>query len=311
MSKDSAQYFHRAIVESAPVSIPFKDKTDMLFIGNMLADQLNCTEGDLVCLNSRSADEVAEAQHEVRPYPSSLKLLEFFEPWVPYVDGVVVPYQPLEAIRKGLFVNLPIMIGTVKEETRIYVYSAWGKPLSAISYAAALSLTFPTDIIRVLSMYPPDAVNDERDTLVVPATDFVFTCCTRNYTRYANIRNNGNTWLYYYDHAFSFKGWGKFTYCQGHVCHGSEIPILFKTWQDGNFTATADENKLADELIAYWTNFAKTGDPNMGITPNLKWPKYSANENWPYMLFETPGNVIGVNLRGEYCDFWDQIGYNA
>ncbi|KAK3086085.1 hypothetical protein FSP39_013279 [Pinctada imbricata] len=300
MNKESSKYFKRAIIESAPVSIPFKDKTEMLFIGNLLADQLNCPEGDLTCLTSKTAEEIAEAQHITRPIPSSLKLLEFFEPWVPYVDGDIVPYQPLEAMRRGLFTNKPIMIGTVTEETRIYVYSAWSNNLTPFEYAAALAATFPSEIANVLELYPPPPLDDDRDALIVPATDYVFTCCTR-----------GSTWLYVYDHAFSFPGWAPFNYCQGHVCHGSEIPILLRSWSNGNFTATPDEVALSEQLMIYWTNFAKSADPNTGLKSNLMWPKYTLDGKWPYMHFKTPADENGVNWRGKYCDFWDAVGYKA
>jgi hypothetical protein len=38
------------------------------------------------CLRSKSSDEVAIAQKTIRNYPTSIKLLEFFEPLGPYVD---------------------------------------------------------------------------------------------------------------------------------------------------------------------------------------------------------------------------------
>lgn len=131
MTKESGQYFQRAIIESAPLSIPFKTEEEMIFISNMLFDQLNCSPKDLDCLNKFSADDIAEAQLKIRQYPSSIKLLEFFEPWVPYVDGVVVPSQPLDAFRKGIVMNKPLLMGSLTEETRVFIYEAYNQSLSA------------------------------------------------------------------------------------------------------------------------------------------------------------------------------------
>lgn len=48
MTKESGQYFQRAIIESAPLSIPFKTEEEMIFISNMLFDQLNCSPKDWI-----------------------------------------------------------------------------------------------------------------------------------------------------------------------------------------------------------------------------------------------------------------------
>jgi carboxylesterase type B len=309
MSKESSQYFQQAIVESAPLTIPFKTEEEMLFISNMLFDQLNCSTKDIDCLKKYSADDIAEAQLLIRKYPSSIRLLEFFEPWVPYVDGVVVTSQPLEAFRKGLVVNKPLMMGSVTEETRIFIYEAYNKSLSALEYGLALTLTFPRSILSVLAMYPPTSAPDQRDVLQVPATDFIFTCCTRNFSQNVVKQNGGRVWTYVYDHAFSFPGWGKFHCCDGHVCHGSEIPFVFQSAKLGNFTITPDELKLSDSLISYWSNFAKSGDPNRGTPVTLDWPPYKPDSLWPQMFFATPSNSVKSSYRKNHCDFWDILGY--
>jgi carboxylesterase type B len=112
MNAESSKYFQRAIMESPPISIPFKDRTEELFLGEMLTLQLKCQPNDMACLRSKSSDEVAIAQKTIRNYPTSIKLLEFFEPLGPYVDGKVVPMQPLDALRQGYFQKKPFMIGT-------------------------------------------------------------------------------------------------------------------------------------------------------------------------------------------------------
>ena len=48
--------------------------------------------------------------------------------------------------------------------------------------------------------------------------------------------------------------------CAKKSCHGAEIPFLFKF---NNLTYTNDEIDLSQQMIYYWTNFAKSGNPNL------------------------------------------------
>ena len=218
--------------------------------------------------------------------------------------------EPVDAAAKGLFMDVPVIIGTTTEETRIYVYEAWGKPMGLLTYSAVLVATDPTEFLAMEKMYPPQNVSDCRDNLVQLATDFIFTCSTRNVTLNMMKFNKSPTFRYVYDHAFSFPGWGKFTFCEHHVCHGSEIPILFHTAELGGYKMTDDEEKLSLQLIDYWTNFAYTSNPSMGPHGiQLQWPVFNAGTE-SVVYFQTPNTELRSAYRKDYCEFWDTIGYD-
>ncbi|CAC5409182.1 unnamed protein product [Mytilus coruscus] len=312
MNVESSMYFQNAIIESAPISIPFKDRAEELFLGEMITLELGCQPNDIACLRSKTADEVALAQKTVRGYPSSIKLLEFFEPLGPYVDGKVVPFQPLEAARRGNLQKKPFIIGSLTEETRIFIFEAWNHTISPTLYAEALLATFGRNIVDILGMYPPNNPEDEREDLQTASTDFIFTCPTRNFTRLVKTETSIDAWVYIFDHFFSFDGWGKFTECNYHVCHGSDIPYVFQSFRySANFTTTPEENIMSDNLINYFTNFAKNGDPSVGNPIPFNWPKYDKNTNWQSLRFKTPASELDSVFRDNYCTFWDTIGYNA
>jgi para-nitrobenzyl esterase len=49
----------------------------------------------------------------------------------------------------------------------------------------------------------------------------------------------------------------------------------------------------------YWTNFAKTGDPNGSNLP--KWPRFAVTTR-AYLQFTDAGAVAKEGLRRESCD---------
>jgi para-nitrobenzyl esterase len=51
----------------------------------------------------------------------------------------------------------------------------------------------------------------------------------------------------------------------------------------------------------YWTNFAKTGDPNGGQLPT--WPKFDAVSG-AYLQFTYAGPIAKEGLRRSYCDLF-------
>lgn len=87
-----------------------------------------------------------------------------------------------------------------------------------------------------------------------------------------------------------------------YVGHGDELVFVFRTfdtWWDKQFKPTPDELQLSHEMMAYWTNFAKDGNPNGG---NLtKWPKYSNQ----FISFDTPTNkvhnILLMNRNVNWC----------
>jgi len=53
----------------------------------------------------------------------------------------------------------------------------------------------------------------------------------------------------------------------------------------------------------YWTNFAKTGDPNGGGLP--RWPKFDPAKR-AYIEFTDAGPVVREGLRRQVCDLFTE-----
>lgn len=311
MSPKSNGQFRAAIMESSPFAVPYRDKTDALDLTRRVRDILGCPEKDAIaCLRSKTVDEINEAQEKITFKITAKKLNEYYEPIGPIVDGVELLMQPMAAAALGKYRKVPMILGTNTEEGRLFVYLIAKINLTRTEYETALAIIHPNHFEEIEKFYKtkPDQV-DYRDDLSQVITDYLFTCANRNTTRNVAKRNAGASYMYVFDHATIARGgWGKDSFCEGHVCHGAELGYIFQNQIFGE--PTPDEATLGESMLMYWTNFAYTLDPNVGLrSPSLTWPAYSANKT-STMHFVTPKNDLFNDYKEEYCNFWDAVGYN-
>jgi para-nitrobenzyl esterase len=67
--------------------------------------------------------------------------------------------------------------------------------------------------------------------------------------------------------------------------------------------ATPQDRQVSETMQAYWTNFAKTGDPNGSQLP--KWPRFDASRR-AYIRITAAGPVAGEGLRRAQCELFMQ-----
>ncbi|RKP24034.1 Alpha/Beta hydrolase protein [Syncephalis pseudoplumigaleata] len=94
-------------------------------------------------------------------------------------------------------------------------------------------------------------------------------------------------------------------------CHMAD---LLQTWKkESNMFLDAPQQRVATLIQRFWTNFAKTGDPNLNAGTNatteaalIKWPKFDAKNRLHLSIDDEV--VVTTNQREKYCQFWDKAG---
>jgi para-nitrobenzyl esterase len=80
------------------------------------------------------------------------------------------------------------------------------------------------------------------------------------------------------------------------------VPREFKTPPRGEVRVTnAADKQISEAMQQYWTNFAKTGDPNGPELP--VWPKFDPSSR-AYIQFTDAGPIAKEGLRRAYCDLF-------
>jgi para-nitrobenzyl esterase len=80
--------------------------------------------------------------------------------------------------------------------------------------------------------------------------------------------------------------------------HGTEVPYVFGSLgaQSG-----AGDHEISAALQNYWTNFAKTGNPNGAGLP--QWPQFDSSARG-YLEFTDNGPVAREGLRRPFCNLY-------
>ncbi len=224
----------------------------------------------------------------------------------PFVDGKLLTQTPMAAFTSGKFNRVPVIAGTNHDEYRYFVageYDLAGNPiLTSAEYAAAVAALWTSELeTAVLNFYPYASYVSGDLALAASGTDGVFSCPARNADQL--LSKFVTTYTYEFNDENAPPGTvAGVTFPLG-AFHGAEIQYLMLVTGDV-FPFTTDQQALSDAMISYWTNFAKTGNPNSADEP--VWPKYSKSaDEFQSMVPPAPMTETNFNTFHQCDSFWN------
>ncbi|MGI4978906.1 MAG: carboxylesterase/lipase family protein [Janthinobacterium lividum] len=191
----------------------------------------------------------------------------------PVVDGYLLLESVAAIFAAGKQNDIPMMAGWNHDEGGVLTKS------TLESFHKSVNTTFGENASKVLAAYP--ATSDAES--VRPASDLAadtfIAYSTWKWMEAQATTGKQPIYRYRFDEvvpADPFHVAGNAAY------HSGEIAYVFGSQHLLNdFRWTPEDQTLSKQMQQYWTNFAKTGDPNGGALP--KWPAYNAASDWQVM----------------------------
>jgi len=283
--------FQRVIAESgSPFNFLPRSLAEAEHENEKLMASLKPPAGDeLKYLRERSVQELLEAVGKQDPQGIPIES--------PIIDRWVLPRSPAEVFAAGQQTPVTLLIGTTTrefgmaapaDEVRNFIQSVTGNlsERAFILYGLANGGTGKNDPIY-------GSAGDQW------FADLVFRCPVTTQAAWHAAASHP---VYEYELQHAIPG----QEAQGAV-HSADLPYVFGYFpKAGNISGNFGETdfKLADLIETYWTNFAKTGDPNSSGVP--KWPEFDGSQT--YIEFTQDERVASAaGLRRPYCDLYREV----
>ena len=204
----------------------------------------------------------------------------------PITDGRVIPDDQFQAVPAGHYNDVPVLAGYNSDEG-----ASFGNVTSRDTYITTVQQRYDRFADRLLAAYPwgeGAARKSARDL----TRDTTFGWHTWTWARLQEKTGKSNAYLYYFDqHAEYPADSPRFGFGSPHA---AEMAYVFDHFL--NRQPTSEDLALSDTMIMYWTNFAKTHDPNAAGLP--VWPAYHSAA--PQMMYLAGSPKAGplVNAEG-------------
>lgn len=260
--------FHRAIAESGGLFEPVE-----------LAEGFNPAGAEAAGRRFASRSGATTLQ-QLREIPPDKLLKTPFDPHF-VVDGVVLKNSPYDAYHDGTQNDVDILVGTNADEGEIFLVK---KSITRANYKATLSADFSAPLVWFAGPDPGSSDAEARAATAAFEGDMRFRWDMWTWARLAATHGTKNAFLYQYSHTPPYVAGNR--YHGLGATHGMEMPYVFEHPEtiEGNWTDA--DRRVAVTMSAYWTNFAKTGDPN---GPQLtRWPTFNAAPDQVMVLTDSP-----------------------
>lgn len=295
-SPSASGLFSRAVLQSGPCNLlTAPPLADAQARGAEYAARVGCTDAAsaLACLRAATPEALVAAG--IGSGAGELS------PATPVSGTRTLPVSPNEAITSGRWNKVPLVIGSTRDEGKLFALNQAG--MTPEQYVAAVRAQFGPVAEQVLTRYPLAAYATPFHAWSALVTDPSWACGTA--ASAAVMARQVPTYQYEFDDPQSppLRGLDLPGLDTGNA-HSAELAYLYEYVQQGR-PFTPEQEALATRMKRAWAAFAWTGTPNAwGLT---YWPQVGEAER--VLKFQPRQDTVFTGFAEEHqCGFWESLG---
>ncbi len=288
--------FHRAIGESGAFfggTLPLKTRAQAEDAGlKFAASALGAT--NLEALRAKPAQEVLDAA--LKPQQIGFR---------PILDGYFFPADALSIYTAGKQSHVALLAGWNRDEGNSRSFFS-NEPPTLENFAARAKIRFGANAEAFLKAYA--ATNDAGAKRAAQdfAGDQFIGYGTWKWLEMQLRTGESPVYRYEFDQTLPLPANAR-AGTEATAPHASDIEFVFRALDSKRLPWRQEDRDVSEMMASYWSNFARTGDPNgPGLPP---WPAYNSGSGYQVMHLQAAAAAAPDNHRSRY-EFMDHLGGN-
>jgi para-nitrobenzyl esterase len=185
--------------------------------------------------------------------------------FAPDIDGKLLTEAVAETFAQGKQAHVPLLAGWNADEGSFMAM----RGMTAVQWSGMAQALFKDRAAEFLKLYPGDTDAQALRSAIDYGSDAFIALGTWKWLEAHRKTGNAPVYRYHFELAALPSKYhpGSFAF------HSDDIEYVFGTLDTRpGETVRPEDRQLSEQMMGYWTNFAKSGDPNGAGLPT--WPKY-------------------------------------
>jgi len=209
------------------------------------------------------------------------------ERFVPVIDGYFLPDAVPDIYAAGKQAHVPLLAGWNHDEGG----TAAASKATVESFTADVQKTFGDRAAAVLKVYPATDLEQAKSSAAALACDEFIAFATWKWIEAQAATGDAPVYRYWFTHVLPPPANVQGAY------HSADIEFVFDNLANKDLPWRDSDKQLAGLMADYWTNFAKTGNPNSAGLP--VWPVFKPADD-EIMKLDIPAAAMKAEHRDRY-----------